>query len=76
MYETIAIVAAWLLIHLALSHKTQIDSWCEANPRVAGTLKILRGVGIDPWLVLQGVSLLVQGRLPKYLKPKDGGNSA
>lgn len=69
--------AGWLLlgvISLLVSRRSQVDAWAEANPRVAGVHKLLRGFGVDPWLVLQSLSLIVRGRLPappKSLAPKD-----
>lgn len=56
------------LLNLVLSKKTQIDDWAEANPVAAGWLKILRGFGIDPWVIVQGISLLFQKKLPDYTK--------
>jgi len=44
-------LALWLLsgfLSAALAKRTQIDHWCEARPRVAGLLKLLRGFGLDP----------------------------
>lgn len=69
--------AGWLalgLISLILSKKSQVDAWAESKPRVAGVMKILRGLGLDPFVLLQGFSLLVRGRLPEppkaEVKPK------
>ena len=56
------------LLNLLLSKKTQIDAWAEAQPRLAGILKIGRAIGFDPWGILQGWSLLITGKLPPYLK--------
>ncbi len=56
------------LINFVLAHKSQIDGWAEANPKAAGILKILRSIGFDPWLLIQGISLLVTKRLPKNIK--------
>jgi hypothetical protein len=52
------------VVSLVLSHKSQIDAWAEKNPRLAGVMKLLRGLGLDPWLVVQSLSLIVKGRLP------------
>lgn len=52
------------LFSLLMSKRSQIDDWAESNPRVAGVMKLLRGLGIDPWLIVQGVALIVTKRLP------------
>lgn len=52
------------LVSLALSHRSQIDAWAEQNPRLAGLMKLLRSLGLDPWMFVQSVSLIVKGRLP------------
>jgi hypothetical protein len=56
------------LLSFALAHKSQVDAWAEKRPRLAGALKILRGVGLDPWAIAQGLSLLFRGKLPERLK--------
>jgi hypothetical protein len=64
----------WLMlgvISLLLSKQSQIDSWANAHPRVAGFMKLLRGLGLDPFLLLQSLSLLLRGRLPDPPKTKD-----
>lgn len=71
IYTWLAICFWWVLatgLANLTAHKSQIDAWCEKRPRLAGALKILRGIGFDPWLVIQGVSLLVTQRLPSYLR--------
>lgn len=50
---------------LLLARKSQVDAWVEENPRLGGLLKLLRGAGLDPWIIVQGVCLLVFKRLPK-----------
>jgi hypothetical protein len=55
---------------LILSRRSQIDAWAESNPRIAGVMKLLRGMGIDPWLVVQGLMLIVTKRLPAPPAPK------
>lgn len=60
--------ALWLAagaLSLVLSRRSQIDSWAEAHPRVAGALKLLRSLGLDPWMLLQSISLIIRGRLPE-----------
>jgi hypothetical protein len=62
----VALAVVYLLTLLA-AHKSQADAWCMQHPRVAGFLKIVRGFGIDPWLIIQGVTLMIKARLPNYL---------
>lgn len=52
------------LVSLVLSHKSQIDDWAEKYPRYAAVLKFVRALGLDPWLLLQSLTLLIKGRLP------------
>lgn len=62
------LVVAYLVFALGsllLSKKSQIDAWAESKPRLAGAMKIFRGLGLDPWLVIQGIVLIFKGRLPK-----------
>lgn len=64
-------LALWLasgVLSTLLAKRTQIDHWCEARPRVAGLLKLVRGFGLDPWQVVQGVALIVKGALPVKLQ--------
>lgn len=59
--------AGWLLLgalSLLVSKKSQVDAWAESNPRVAGVMKLFRSLGIDPWMLLQSLSLIVRGKLP------------
>jgi hypothetical protein len=58
----------WLVagvLSLVLSRRSQIDAWAEMHPRVAGIMKLLRSLGLDPWMLLQSLSLIVRGRLPE-----------
>jgi hypothetical protein len=76
MTEALDYVAAhpwvgWLflgLLSLLVSQKSQIDAWAEKNPRAAGFMKLLRSLGIDPWLLVQSLSLIVRGKLPVKLQ--------
>jgi hypothetical protein len=52
------------LIALVTSRRSQIDAWASAHPRVAGVMKLMRGLGLDPYLLIQGLSLLIRKRLP------------
>jgi hypothetical protein len=56
-----------------LSKKSQIDAWCEANPRRAGISKIVRSLIPGEWYVLvQGLSLIFLGKMPpSYVKVLD-----
>jgi len=65
VYGSIVLV---FIINLIVSRKSQIDAWCEANPRVSSVLKILRGLGIDPWIIIQGIALLFTAKLPTDYK--------
>ena len=63
--------ALWLaagVLSLVLSHRSQIDSWAEKNPRLAGAMKLLRSLGLDPWMLVQALSLIVRARLPVKLQ--------
>jgi hypothetical protein len=58
----------WLVagvLSLVLSRRSQIDAYAEMHPRVAGIMKLLRSLGLDPWMLLQSLSLIVRGRLPE-----------
>lgn len=62
------------VISLLFSKKSQLDHWVEESPRRAALHKILRSVGFDPWMFLQGFWLLVRGKLPpsaRNLLPAD-----
>lgn len=72
--------AIFYLINLMLGHKSQLDAWVIKHPKMGGILKLIRGMlPADPWLVLQGISLLIKGCLPAKLTPivniisNDGG---
>jgi hypothetical protein len=68
-WQVLLYLAATFLLSLLLAKRSQVDAWAEANPRIAGLLKMLRGAGIDPWLIVQGVVLFATGRLPASLRP-------
>lgn len=50
--------------NLALSYRSQIETWAEANPRAAALQKLLRAIGLDPWNLVSAVSLWAKKRLP------------
>lgn len=60
----VVIAVAYLLLQYIYGKRSQVDAWCEQQPRLAGLVKIIRGVLPDPWLFVQGVTLLLKGRLP------------
>jgi hypothetical protein len=63
--------ALWLtagLLSLLLANKSQVDGWAEKNPRLAGLMKLTRSLGLDPWMLVQALSLLVKARLPVKLQ--------
>lgn len=65
------VVMWWLLVTglvNLLAHRSQVDAWCEARPRLAAFLKFARGIGFDPWLLVQGSCLALKGRLPERLR--------
>lgn len=53
------------IFNAIFAHKSQINAWAEANPRLAGLLKITRAIGLDPAHLWAAGALIVKGRLPK-----------
>lgn len=51
-----------------LAHRSQVNAWCEVRPKLAGLFKLTRSLGFDPWLLIQGATLWVKGRLPERLR--------
>lgn len=74
MQQTLTTIGIWLaataLVNL-LAHRSQVDAWCERFPRIAATLKVMRGLGLDPWLLVQALSLALRGRLPEAMRPPE-----
>jgi hypothetical protein len=63
--KTVGFLLVYVLLMVAFGHRSQIDAWCERNPRVAGVVKLIRGtLPFDPWLIVQGLALIVLKRLP------------
>lgn len=63
--KVVGLFILYILLMVAVGHRSQIDAWCERNPRRAGVLKLIRGVcPADPWLIVQGLALLILKRLP------------
>lgn len=61
------------LLSLVLARRSQLDAWAETHPRLAAVYKALRAVGIDPWMLVQALSLAVKGRLPSPPNDKPKG---
>jgi hypothetical protein len=58
------------IINVIIGKHSQLDSWVLAHPKVGGTLKLIRGfLPCEPFLILQGISLLIKGTLPAKLTP-------
>jgi hypothetical protein len=63
--RNVGLFVLYLVLMVAVGRKSQIDAWCYRNPRRAGWLKLVRGIlPADPWLIVQGIALVVFGRLP------------
>lgn len=56
------------VLNLIFSKRSQIDAWCEANPKTAAVAKFLRGAGVDPWAIWQAVVVAFTAELPGYQK--------
>ena len=52
------------ILNSIIGHKSQIDAWAEKRPTLAAVLKILRGLGFDPWMLVQAATLVAKKRLP------------
>jgi len=63
------------LFSMLFARRSQVDAWAESHPRLAAVLKLLRSLGLDPWMLLQSLSLLVRGRLPQSAKSPPHGPS-
>jgi hypothetical protein len=62
--QTIGFVVLYMVLIFVVGKKSQIDSWCLANPRWAGIIKSVRSLFPDPLLLLQGMTLIVLRRMP------------
>lgn len=56
------------VLNALLARRSQIDTWAEANPKRAAALKLLRGIGLDPWMIVQALALWFKGRLPHAVR--------
>jgi len=52
------------VFNLLFAHKSQINAWAEAHPKLAALMKITRAVGLDPQHLWAALALLVKKRLP------------
>lgn len=52
------------VLNLLIARRSQVDAWAESNPRLASVLKLVRSLGLDPWMVIQSLSLFFRGKLP------------
>jgi hypothetical protein len=68
-YVWIAIFVLYIC-NLLLGHRSQLDSWVLKHPKVGGVLKLIRGfLPCEPFLMIQGISLIAKGTLPEKLMP-------
>ena len=57
-YAVCGTFAAAYLFNFILGRKSQIDSWCNANPKRAAIIKLIRGVlPCDRWLIVQAATV-------------------
>lgn len=59
------VLGLWTLVTAltnAIAHRSQIDAWCERRPKLAGAMKLARG------LVVHGITLWLRGKLPEPLR--------
>ena len=64
-YAICGIFIAAYLLNLLVGHKSQVDAWCEKNPKLASLIKLIRGIlPFDPWLIIQGIYLILTKKLP------------
>jgi hypothetical protein len=58
------------ILNLLLGKRSQLDSWVMAHPKVGGVLKLIRGfIPGEPWMIIQGITLIIKGTLPAKLLP-------
>lgn len=53
------------VFNLIFAHKSQINAWAEAHPKLAALLKVTRAIGLDPQHLWAALALFVKGRLPR-----------
>lgn len=64
------VFSLFYLINLILGKRSQIDNWALQNPKIGGVFKLIRGIlPCEPFLILQGLSLILKGTLPARLAP-------
>lgn len=65
----ILLFIAYIVMHIIYGRRSQIDTWCNSQPRIAGVMKLVRSLFPDYWSFLQAFSLIIFGRLPNsYVK--------
>lgn len=64
-YILIIWAAASGILNLLIGERSRVDAWALRNPRLASILKAIRAIGIDPWLLVSALNLLVKKQLPK-----------
>ncbi len=73
MSTEIKSILVWLALSAVLNfiagHKSQVDGWAERRPYLAALLKVLRGFGLDPWMLIQAATLATKKRLPLSMQP-------
>lgn len=62
--QNVGLVVVYGVLMIVVGRKSQIDAWCMQHPRWAGLLKCIRGVCPDPFLLIQGIALIVLRRMP------------
>jgi hypothetical protein len=62
-HPEIAIYLALAVVTLVKRRETALVEWAGRHPRVAGALKIAQAIGIDPIKIIDGVYMLLVGRL-------------
>jgi len=53
--QTVAWLAAYLVVVQIIAHRTQIETWVAAHPRWALFLRLWRSVGPDPLLAAEAI---------------------
>jgi hypothetical protein len=65
----LVLILAYFVLHFLYGRRSQIDTWCNSQPRIAGLMKLVRSLFPDYWSFVQGIALIFLGRLPQsYVK--------
>src|SRR5512138_3857073 len=63
---TLLVAAAWYfvagLVAALFAKRTRIDAWCEANPKRALVLNLLRATGFDFWKTVATIQTLARSK--------------